>query len=432
MKTIFLKLSNEAGKMLLLISTISIVAGSSASAFGKPKQNGDTANFVAVTGKVLDKETRKPVMFTNVYLVGSSIGTVANSDGEFMLKVPKNRTETQIGFTHIGYKNYVSDVGKMRNSDNLVLLEPELVSLKEVIIRSDDPVVLLKSALENVHKNYRTTPVMETGFYREAIKQNRKYVSVAEGVLDAYKAPYDNQFANDRVKILIGRIGQDVKKMDTIVVKLQGGPITPFFLDIVKNPENILTDDYFKYYDYSLAGQVSLDNTRCYVINFSQKKDVDLPLYKGKIYIEVENLAIAGIEFGLSEYGLPQASSLFIKRKPLTMKAEVTGADYYVRYAKWNGKWNLSYVRSEMRFKCKWKRRLFSSSYTTMVEMAVTNIDTTNISKYKSSETTKATDIFIDKAYAFKNDDFWGDYNIIKPDESIQNAIDKLSKKLKK
>jgi hypothetical protein len=432
MKKIFLKLQNRAGRMLMLISTISIITGSSVFAFGKTKQNGDTANFVTLTGKVLDKETRKPVLFANVYLVGTSIGTVANSEGEFMLKVPKSKTGAQIGFTHIGYKNYNSDVDKMRNSETIIELVPELISLKEVIIRSDDPIALLKGALENVPKNYSTVPVMETGFYREAIKQNRKYVSIAEGVLNAYKAPYDNQFANDRVKIVIGRIGQDVKRMDTIVVKLQGGPITPFFLDIVKNPENILTDDYFKYYDYSLAGQVSLDNTRCYVINFNQKKDVELPLYKGKIYIEVDNLAIAGIEFGLSEYGLPQASSMFIKKKPLTMKAEVTGADYYVRYAKWNGKWNLSYVRSEMRFKCKWKKKLFSSNYTTMVEMAVTNIDTANISKFKSSETTKMTDIFTDKAYAFKNDDFWGDYNIIKPDESIQNAIDKLSKKMKK
>jgi hypothetical protein len=170
----------------------------------------------------------------------------------------------------------------------------------------------------------------------------------------------------------------------------------------------------------------------CYVVNFNQKKDVNAPLYKGKIYIETETLAIAGIEFGLSEYGLPLATSMFITKKPLTMKAEVTGADYYVRYAKSNGKWNLNYVRSELKFKCKWKKRLFSSNYTTAIEMAITDIDTTNISKIKYSETSKMSDIFTDKAYAFKNNDFWGDYNIIKPDESIQNAIEKLSKKLKK
>ena len=52
MKTIFLKLLKEVGKMLLLISTIGIIAGTSVFASGKPKQNGDTANFVTLTGKI--------------------------------------------------------------------------------------------------------------------------------------------------------------------------------------------------------------------------------------------------------------------------------------------------------------------------------------------------------------------------------------------
>ena len=67
-----------------------------------------------------------------------------------------------------------------------------------------------------------------------------------------------------------------------------------------------------------------------------------------------------------------------------------------------------------------------------MSEMAVTDIDTTNINKFKTSENTKLYDIFSDKVEDFKNTEFWGDYNIIKPDESIQTAINKLSKKLKK
>ena len=58
------------------------------------------------------------------------------------------------------------------------------------------------------------------------------------------------------------------------------------------------------------------------------------------------------------------------------MRANILGANYYVKYAKANGFWNLSYVRSELSFKCKWKKKLFSSTYKTMVEMAVTDIDT--------------------------------------------------------
>ena len=33
---------------------------------------------------------------------------------------------------------------------------------------------------------------------------------------------------------------------------------------------------------------------------------------------------------------------------------------------------------------------------------------------------------------AFDDDDFWGEYNYIKPDESIEVAIKKLNKKLKR
>ena len=114
------------------------------------------------------------------------------------------------------------------------------------------------------------------------------------------------------------------------------------------------------------------------------------------------------------------------------MRVNIIGANYFVKYAKANGFWNLNYVRSELSFKCKWRKKFFSSTYKIMNEMAVTDVDTIKVNKYKSNETIKSGDIFSDKADDFKNNEFWGDYNIIKPDESIQNAIEKLSNRLKK
>jgi hypothetical protein len=432
MKTQNNKMFNRIGKVLILLTAILFIANAELSAKGMPKQNSDTASFITITGKVLDKETSKPIMYANVFVVGSSIGTVANVDGEFLLKIPKDKANEMVGFSHLGYKNNSISVEKMKGVENKVVLDQEIIPLQEIIIRSDDPLTLIRGAIANIHKNYRSTPTMLTGFYREAIQQNKKYVSIAEAVLEAYKTSYSNQFADDKVKVLIGRKSQDVKKMDTVVVKLQGGPVTPFLLDVVKNPETILSDDYFKYYDYTLKGQTSLDNSRCYIIEFNERPGSNLALYKGVIYLEVQSLAIVGLEFGISEYGFPEANNLFVKRKPLMMRVDITGANYLVRYAKSNGYWNLNYVRSELGFKCKWKQRFFSSTYKTTVEMAVTDIDTTNINKFKANETIKLKDIFSEKADAFKNDAFWGDYNIIKPDESIQNAIEKLNKKLRK
>ena len=433
MKTNLNKSLLKTSKVLALIVAMLLMVLPNAKAVGAPKQNSDTAAFITISGKIVDKETMKPVMYSNVSIVGTGVGTVANSEGEFLIKVAKNKSNEQIAISHIGYKTYNSSVDLLKNTENKIILEPELISLKEIIVRMEDPMSLIKGALNNIPNNYRTNPVMVTGFYRETMKQNRKYVSIAEAVLEGYKASYTNNYIDDRVKVLIGRKGQDVKKMDTIMVKLQGGPVTPFYLDVVKSPGDILSDDYLKYYDFKLDGQTSIDNKHCYIVSFTQRANsYEIPLYDGKIYIEVETLAIVGLEFSLSKTGLATASSLFLKKKPLTLNFETLGADYFVRYTELNGKWGLSYARSELRFKCKWKKKLFSSNYTAMVEMAITDIDSTNVNKIKSKESTTMNDIFSDKADDFKNDEFWGDYNYIKPDESIQNAIEKLSKKLKK
>lgn len=427
MKTIN-QMKNITGKALFIFLPMLLTFSVGTKALVK---KNDTASFIAINGKIIDSESKKPIMYANAFIMGTTIGTVANGTGEFLLKIPKDKSNGEVGFSHLGYKTKTLPVSSLKTNET-ILLEAELVTLQEIIVRIEEPANLLKSAIMNIGKNYSKRANMITGFYRETVQQNKRYVSIAEAVIEAYKAPYDNVFQDDRAKILIGRKSNDVKKMDTIAVKLQGGPITPFYLDIAKNPENLVNEDFFKFYNLKLAGQVSLDNARCYVIEFEQMKDVNLPLYKGKFFIDVESLAIVALEYSLSEYGLPLASSTFVKRKPMTMRIDILGADYYIKYTKANEKWNLSYVRSELRFKCKWKKKLFSSSYAATSEMAVTDIDLENVAKPKMSESLKMTDVFSEKAEDFRNDDFWGDYNIIVPEEPIQNTINKLNKRNRK
>jgi hypothetical protein len=431
MKTNKNKILGNISKALLLSMAVFFTVGNVTQAKAATRKNDSTTVFT-ISGIIIDTDTKKPIMYASVFISNCNIGTVANGAGEFLLKIPLEKKTEKIGFSHLGYKTSLLDANSLKPSDNTVTLTPELVSLQEIIVRIEEPSNLIKMAINNIRKNYDRKASMVTGFYRETIQQNKKYVAIAEAVLEAYKAPYDNLFLDDKVKILIGRQGKDVKKMDTIVVKLQGGPITPFYLDIAKNHENLVNEDFFKNYDLKLAGQVSLDNERCYVIEFEQRKDVNLPLYKGKFFLEVESLAFVAVEYSLSEYGLDVASSTFVKKKPLTMRIDITGADYYIKYTKSDDKWNLNYVRSELRFKCKWKKRFFSSSYVTMSEMAVTDINKENVEKIKYAEMVKQSDVFSEKAEAFRNDEFWGDYNIIVPEESILSAIHKLNKKLKK
>ncbi|MCX7986846.1 MAG: carboxypeptidase-like regulatory domain-containing protein [Bacteroidales bacterium] len=391
----------------------------------------DSSMVQTYQGKIIDAETKAPIMYASVFLEGTNIGTVANADGEFLLKVPSGNGG-KIGFSHLGYKTVLIERKELKNTGNIIALRPEIVSLQEIIVRVEDPELIIRGALSNISKNYSRRAAMVNGFYRETIQQNKRYVSVAEAVLEAYKSPYNNYFLNDKVKVLIGRKSQDVKKMDTIVVKFQGGPILPFYIDIAKNPENLINESFFNQYTLKLTGQVSLDDIRCYVIEFKQRKDVSLPLYEGKFYIDVNNLAFVAAEFSVSEYGLPYAASTYVKKKPATMKVDILRASYFVKYNKTNDIWNLAYTRSELNFKCKWPKRLFSSNYSITTEMAVTDIDYENVEKIKMAEAFKPSEIFSERVEDFRNDEFWGDYNIIVPEESVINAIKKLNRKLQK
>jgi len=390
----------------------------------------DTAQVASFSGKVLDKVTGKPVIFADVYLVGYGIGTVTNSDGEFILKVPATYCGGKLGIKHIGYRNFEIELSKLIDNTGKIILEPEPIPITEVIVRSNDPVLLLQSAMNRISENYPVVPAMVTGFYRETIKKNRNYAEVAEAILDVYKAPYNKVFDEDRVKIYKGRKSQDVERMDTVEMKLQGGPKTVFLLDVVKNPEVLLDPSYMHCYTYQLGGMASVNDKDCYIIEFQQKPEVKEPLYNGKIYLDVNNLAITGLEFRLSDVGLKLASSVLIKRKPVSMQVETMSGNYLVNYKEFNNRWYLNYVRSELKFKCKWNRRLFNSNFVVMSEMAVTDIDTVNVNRFSYKESARMNDVFADQVNYFRDDSFWGNHNYIKPDETIQEAIRKLNRRI--
>ncbi|HLO57353.1 MAG TPA: carboxypeptidase-like regulatory domain-containing protein [Bacteroidales bacterium] len=428
MKSLIKNSVNTLALMLILVGITSVQA--MGSGWNRERNPQDTA-FKVFTGKVIDHTTKKPVVFANVYLVGSSLGTVTNADGEFILKVPTTELNRKLGISNLGYKNLIVDLAELKDRENTFRLEIAATPLEQVVIRSDDPMDLLRMAYRRIPENYNADPEMQVGFYRETVKQNRSYVAVAEAVLDVYKSPYTSLMDYDRVKIFKGRKSEDVKKMDTLMFKLQGGPKTSFLLDVVKNPGEILSEEYFDKYNFKFAGYASIDGRDNYVIQFDQKPEVDIALYKGTVYLDTKNMAISRIDFSFSDKALDIADNELVRKKPMDLKIDVLGADYSINYRVLNEKWYLNHVRSELVFKCDWKKKRFDATYTTALEMAVTDRNTENINKAKYRDQTRMTDIFADKVNAYKDENFWGDYNYIKPEESIESVINKLNKKLR-
>jgi len=391
----------------------------------------EVLSYKSYSGKILDDKTSKPIVFANVVLKGTNIGTVTNADGEFIIKAPADWEVEGLEITHLGYESKSLELALLKEKDNQIKLKSAAVAIEEVTVSYGDPEELLRKAIRNIPANYSNQPVMLKAFYRETIKQNRNYVGVAEAVVDIYKAEYQ-KVSSDRTHIYKGRKSQDVHKMDTIVVKLQGGPFISLMLDIAKHPGDILTPAFMSMYDYSYGGMTSVQDRQTMIIKFEPKQYVDDPLYEGRIFLGTDNLAIIGVDFKLDEDKISEAAELFIRRKPSSMKVEIESANYLTKYRIYEGTWYLSYVRSELDFKCRWKKKMFSSKYAVMSEMAITDVEKENVTKIKLNQAARYSDVLAEQVNQFQDPDFWGNDNIIKPDESIEEAIDKLSRKLKR
>ena len=392
----------------------------------------DTINYKSYKGKLIDQQTKKPLIFANVTLQNTNVATVTNMDGVFLIKVHKNETAKKIEFSYLGYKNATIDLNTLIKKNNIIPLKPAPISIEEVTVRPMDPKELVKAALAKTSINYSKDPNLMKAFYRETVKKRDHYVSISEAILDIYKAPYTQLFRSDLIKIYKGRKSADVKRMDTLLFKIQGGPNSTLLLDIVKNPHMILSQDYFNNYDYSYNGLININNKLNYVVEFKQNNTAEYPLYDGKLYIDVTSLAITRASFSLNLEDKKAAGNLFIRKKPLGLKLTPLNTQYLINYTEYNGKWYFNYARSEVKFRCNWKKRIFNTTYTTMTEMAITDRDDQNVNRFGSKTRMSSKSVFAEQVLYFMDNNFWGAYNTIEPDQAIEQAIKKLGNKANK
>ena len=271
-----------------------------------------------------------------------------------------------------------------------------------------------------------------TAFYRETIKKRRRNASLSEAVVKIHKQPYNN-VKNDHIELIKARKTTDYSKLDTLALKLQGGPFSNLYTDIIKYPEFIFTPEDLPKYKFSFDNSTRINDRQIYVVNFKQQKDNDIPLYYGKLYIDAETLALTNAVYSLNVSNRELSSQMYVRKKPRKVDVYPTEASYRVNYRTTNGKWHYAYSNISLTFKVNWKGKLFNSTYTLNSEMAITDweILDTKLAKIRSN-LIRPTTILSEKASGFSDPRFWGAYNIIEPEKSIESAIKKIQKQLKR
>ena len=387
--------------------------------------------FITISGIVKDKQTKKRLGYVNLSVPGTSVGTITNEEGEFTIKVRNSLQARQVEVSHIGYLNDIIPVTGKNLSDYTVWLEPNTNSLAEVIIRADDPRIIVQEALRKVDDNYLTTGSMLTGFYRETAQKGKRYINISEAIIDIYKTSYKGRSVDrDRVQIYKGRKLLSQKASDTLAIKLLGGPNLSVYVDVVKNPDLLLSPEILPYYAFRMEESTMLNDRPHYVISFVPAVILPYALYEGKLFIDKERLSFSRAEFALNMDDQVKATEAILRRKPFGLRFKPLEVSFLVTYKEQEGVTRLSYIRNEVRFKCDWKRKLFSTNYTVVSEMVVTDgREAQSGIPYRMSF--KADQSLSDKVLDFADEHFWGDYNIIEPTESLENAVNKLKKQHK-
>jgi hypothetical protein len=392
----------------------------------------DTLKVNRYRGIVIDSKSKKPLVFATLTINGTNISTITNTQGRFLLKVPKEYLSNQITISFLGYTSKVLNLSYLDKNKSIIKLDTHIEELSEVKIVTKDALALVQEALKRRGENYFIEDTKMTAFYRETIKKRRTYVSLSEAVVEIHKQPY-NTTKNDLLKLYKSRKSTDYKKLDTVALKLRGGPFSAIHLDVMKNPELIFTEDIATTYTFTFDSSTKIDNRPIYVVNFKQKPSISEPYYNGKLYIDAQSLAVTSAKFYLNLDNPEKAARLFIIKKPRKAEVLPIQANYQVDFREKNGKWYYGYSRIELGFKIDYDTKLFNSVYYTTIEMAITDWEKINNDRpIKLKDRLRSSVIMSDEASGFQDPEFWGEYNVIEPEKPIESAIKKIQKQLKK
>ena len=385
-----------------------------------------------VSGKVTDQQGQ-PLAYVSVSAEGSKAHTVTNDDGRFTLKT--THKPRYVRLSHIGYKSRKIAIDEGTELPLHIRMVSNTVELREVLVNANNPMAILRAAMERVMQNYPHEPELLRCFYRETARRGSRFISVAEAVTEMYKSDYAYGPERDAVAIMKGRRLMSMKARDTLGVKVQGGPVLPLMVDVAKNPDYLMNEENLAHYKLRMEVPVRIADRPQFVISMEPQGRQLYPLMMGRVFIDQELLAFTRAELQLDMTDWRQASEYMLVRKPMGLRFRPKELTVTIVYeTDEQGITRMSYVRNLMRFNCDWKRRLFASPFITVCEMVVTDRQQRGdkVKRPRGRSSFGLKERFYDRVEYFDDPDFWAEYNIIEPTESLENAIDKLKKKVRK
>ena len=374
-----------------------------------------------VQGTVVDAVSSKPMEGVYVSLPERYYATVTNADGVFVLK--SDAPVREVEFSFMGYRTVRKSV---EEGPLTVRMVREATPLSGARVVTGDPRKIVEAAVASIPDNYSRESELLNCFYRETIRKRQRFTFISEAVAKLYKTSYNGSVSQDRAALVKSRVLLSQRKGDTLSIKVMGGPTQALVQDAVKNPDVVFGPHLINLYRFKMLPPAVIDGRLQFVIDMTPSAPMyEYALYYGTLYIDQERLSFTRIELSLDMSDEAKATRMMLVRKPSTLRFKPRELSLTISYRTENGVSRMEYFKSVFDFACDWRKRLLHTSYRVVNELVVTDLmpEATPIPR---SAMFRTVDVLSDKAAEFSDPDFWADYNIIEPSESLEHAIGRL------
>ncbi len=171
--------------------------------------------------KISDFGTLMPIESASIYVQNTTIGTVSNADGKFVLQVPLQFESDTLVISSIGYKSFKTTVSDFDNTQE-IYLEEDVASLDEIVLvaetrpKTGNDIVL--KALEKLSVNMPEQPYLQKGFLRHKERNRKEFKWLIESAITVYDSAYVSP-SKENLKINVDQVRKsyDLRDVDSLL-----------------------------------------------------------------------------------------------------------------------------------------------------------------------------------------------------------------------
>lgn len=278
------------------------------------------SNVIKIQGKIIDRESLRPVPYASIVIRDSNFGTASDSSGNFVIAFESIRhPNATIRISSIGFTSQSFSVDSMlrRTNEGIVTfpVRPEVISLElvEISEKGINGKDIIKKAIAEIANNAYAKPFTLEYYSKIKISDSLKTFYTVENVFQDFNEGgyhtdfYLQQRSEGTSPLAKSKCGLpahfDILQMDILTSPYRNG-----ILDAKNLPQ----------FDVKYQGIIRYEGDSVYVIEYKAPKPNKqitatsaVPrnyFYSGKLYIDVASLAIVrhSLQQGISKQPLSQ------------------------------------------------------------------------------------------------------------------------------